>query len=71
MTKDVIALTPSDTIYSAVVLMKEKKIRHIPIVDDNFHLVGLVSDRDIRDASPSIFRTEEYSDDLQKPLARS
>ncbi len=69
MTKDVIALTPSDTIYSAVVLMKEKKIRHIPIVDDDFHLVGLVSDRNIRDASPSIFHTEEYSDDLMKPIS--
>lgn len=69
MTKDVIALTPSDTIYSAIVLMKEKRIRHIPIVDEEFHIVGLVSDRDIRDASPSIFRTEENSDDLQKPLS--
>ena len=69
MTKDVIALTPSDTIYSAVVLMKEKKIRHIPIVDKEFHLVGLVSDRNIRDASPSIFHTEEYSEDLIKPIS--
>ena len=69
MTKDVIALTPSDTIYSAVILMKEKKIRHIPLVDEEFHLVGLVSDRNIRDASPSIFQTEDYSEDLKKPLS--
>lgn len=69
MTKDVIALTPSDSIYSAVILMKEKQIRHIPLVDEEFHLVGLVSDRNIRDASPSIFQTEEYSEDLKKPLS--
>lgn len=69
MTKDVIALSPSNTIYSAVVIMKEKKIRHIPIVDKNYHLIGLVSDRDIKDASPSIFRTNESTKELQKPLS--
>ena len=69
MTKDVIALTPSDSIYSAIVLMKEKKVRHIPIVDDDFHLVGLVSDRNIRDAAPSIFRSEANSEELKKPLS--
>lgn len=69
MTKDVIALTPSDTIYSAIVLMKEKEIRHIPIVDKDFHLVGLVSDRDIKDVTPSIFQTNEYTEDLQKSLS--
>jgi acetoin utilization protein AcuB len=68
MTKDVIALTPTDTIYSAVLLMKEKKIRHIPIINEDFHLIGLVSDRNIRDAAPSIFRTNEYKEALQSPI---
>ncbi|MEJ9228044.1 acetoin utilization AcuB family protein [Peribacillus butanolivorans] len=68
MNEDIISLTPTDTIHSAVLIIKEKRIRHIPIVDDNFQLVGLVSDRDIRDAAPSIFRTSEYKNDLQKPL---
>ena len=68
MNEDIYALTPQDTIRQAVLLIKEKHIRHIPIVDENFHLVGLVSDRDIRDASPSIFRSQEYKSDLEKPL---
>lgn len=68
MNENVIALTRTDTIHSAVLVIKEKRIRHIPIVDENFHLVGLVSDRDIRDASPSIFRTDEYKKDLEKTL---
>ena len=68
MNEDIYALTPQDTIRQAVLLIKEKHIRHIPIVDESFHLVGLVSDRDIRDASPSIFRTKEYKSDLEKPL---
>ncbi|WP_285765699.1 acetoin utilization AcuB family protein [Peribacillus sp. SI8-4] len=69
MNQDIITLTPADTIQSAVVIIKEKRIRHIPIVDDGFQLVGLVSDRDIRDAAPSIFNTEEFKNDFQKPLS--
>ncbi|AOH56124.1 acetoin utilization protein AcuB [Peribacillus muralis] len=69
MNEDIITLTPADTIHSAVVIIKEKRIRHIPIVDESFQLVGLVSDRDIRDAAPSIFNTAEYKTGLQKPLS--
>ena len=50
-------------------LWRRKKSVIFRIVDEDFHLVGLVSDRNIRDASPSIFRSEEYSEDLKKPLS--
>lgn len=69
MTKNVMTLAPTDTIYSALLLINEKKIRHIPIVDQNNYLIGLVSDRDLRDATPSIFRTEEFKEDLYKPIS--
>ncbi|PLT32260.1 acetoin utilization AcuB family protein [Bacillus sp. V5-8f] len=68
MATDVTTLTETDTILTAVKLIKEKRIRHIPIVDEHSSLVGLVSDRDIREATPSIFRTEEFKGDLQKPV---
>jgi acetoin utilization protein AcuB len=69
MTKDVITLAETDTISRAISIIKEKKIRHIPIVDDHDQLIGLISDRDIRDATPSIFRINEFEDDLQKPVS--
>lgn len=69
MTKNVMTLAPTDSIHSALLLIREKKIRHIPIVDENYHLIGLVSDRDLRDATPSIFRTEEFKEDLYKPIS--
>ncbi|WP_419881961.1 acetoin utilization AcuB family protein [Peribacillus sp. B-H-3] len=69
MKTNLTVLTENDTIHRAITLIKEKQIRHILIVDDDFHLIGLVSDRDIRDAAPSIFRTEEFKEDLQKPLS--
>ena len=53
MISNVFTLKPNDSVYDARVLMKEKDIRHIPIVDDANHLVGLVSQRDILSASES------------------
>jgi acetoin utilization protein AcuB len=52
MTKNVIALGPDDSVSDAITLMKEKGIKHLPIVK-NDKLKGIVSDRDIKEYSPS------------------
>lgn len=67
MHRKVYTLSSKHTIKDACQLIEFKRIRHIPIVDQHHHLLGIVSDRDIRSAIPSIFSkdsTEEYS----KPL---
>jgi acetoin utilization protein AcuB len=68
MNSDVAYLTPTDSISQAILLMASKKIRHIPIVDHQKHVVGLITDRDIKDAAPSIFRANDNKEDLEKPL---
>ncbi|MBA4537697.1 CBS domain-containing protein [Bacillus aquiflavi] len=68
MKTNVETLFPSNTIADAIRLMNEKKIRHLPIVNSENHVLGIVTDRDIRDAKPSIFRYEEQKEDLNKPL---
>lgn len=69
MRTEVVTLTENDSIAKAIKLMNEKKIRHLPIIDENQRLIGLVTDRDIRDATPSIlFDTEKYKELLQNPL---
>lgn len=68
MKTNVATLKPSNTIEDAIRLMESKRIRHIPITDDGKKVIGLVTDRDIKEAAPSIFRREEHSEDLQKPL---
>ena len=68
MKTDVITLAESDTIKTAIQIVNEKKIRHIPIVNTDGHVVGLITDRDLRDAAPSIFRAEEHQEDLERPL---
>jgi acetoin utilization protein AcuB len=69
MNSDVTYLTPIDSISKAILLMSTKKIRHIPIVNEQQHVVGLITDRDIKDAAPSIFRANENKEDLEKPLS--
>lgn len=68
MKKQVCTLLETDTIAKAIHLMNEQRIRHIPLVDKDMHVVGLVTDRDIRDATPSIFHIKENLDVLDKPL---
>ncbi|WP_108671314.1 acetoin utilization AcuB family protein [Peribacillus acanthi] len=69
MNTDVVTLNESDSIQTAIEIIRDKKIRHIPIVNDEKKLVGLVSNQDIRDATPSIFRSTFHLEDLQKPLS--
>jgi CBS domain-containing protein len=44
----------------ALTLCRERRIRHIPILDEG-QLVGIVSDRDLRDASPALGDAERAS----------
>ncbi|WP_017756142.1 acetoin utilization AcuB family protein [Calidifontibacillus oryziterrae] len=69
MNTNLITMRPHETIAKACEYIQTKRIRHIPIVDENFHVIGIVTDRDIRDVSPSIFHSEEHIEDLQKPIA--
>ncbi|MHC4212341.1 MAG: CBS domain-containing protein [Planctomycetota bacterium] len=47
MTKEVICLEPQDDIAKAIKVLQTEKFRHVPIVDVEGKLAGLVSDRDI------------------------
>lgn len=53
MTKEVITVGPETSMMKASKLMREHKISRIPVVDDSGRLLGIVSDRDLKEASPS------------------
>ncbi len=53
MTTEVITLSHDRSMMKAAKLMKDNEISRLPIVDDEGVLVGIVSDRDIKEASPS------------------
>jgi acetoin utilization protein AcuB len=51
--KKPVTISPDASFFEARALIHEKGIRHLPVVDKNNHLVGIVTDRDIREAAPS------------------
>jgi acetoin utilization protein AcuB len=53
MTQDLVTLSPEASVAEALTLCRERRIRHIPILEEG-RLVGIVSDRDLRDASPAL-----------------
>lgn len=68
MTTDPTTLGPNDPLLQAVLTTRSLSIRHIPILEDGV-LVGLITDRDLGRASPSILgRTpqEEYNQVFQQ-----
>jgi acetoin utilization protein AcuB len=65
MTRKVITVDQEASIFDAQELMAHNKIRHLPIVDQEQHLIGIVTDRDIRSALPYRF-FEMSPDDKEK-----
>ena len=53
MSTGLITIRPEASLYEAVKLMKEHNIRRLPVVDQAGLLKGIVSDRDLKEASPS------------------
>ena len=53
MTADPYTLSENHSLYDARKIMTEMHIRHIPITDNNKHLLGLVTQRDVLAATDS------------------
>lgn len=53
MTREVITLRPESNLREAIAVIQKFRIRHIPVVEDG-KLVGIVTDRDIKRATPSL-----------------
>jgi len=51
--KNPVTISPDASFFEARNLIHEKGVRHLPVVDKNGKLVGIVTDRDIREAAPS------------------
>lgn len=53
MTPNVITVSPDTSLLKIGKLMRDNNVRRMPVVTGDGKLVGIVSDRDVRDASPS------------------
>ena len=53
MTHNPMAITPDTSFPDAFRILREKKIRHLPVVDEKNKLIGIVTQTDLLHASPS------------------
>ncbi|MBT8346968.1 MAG: CBS domain-containing protein, partial [Desulfofustis sp.] len=69
MNTDLIAVQPGTKLAEARVLMQKNNFRHLPVVEQNDRLVGIITDRDMRDAHPSsLLDEEDYQRTLEKVM---
>src|SRR5699024_2319697 len=68
MKTNVVTLQPTATIAEALQLLQQHKVRHIPIIDHEQQVIGIVSDRDVRDVSPSIFDENPDQSELNNEI---
>ena len=53
MSKNVYTVNSDSPLSEAVKILREKKIKHLPVVDKKHAVVGVLSDRDIKEYMPS------------------
>lgn len=68
MKKDIFTLRSDQTVQDVMNLFEEKRIRHAPIVDDG-KVVGIVTDRDLKDAMPSMFTVTPKGEPYKKKVS--
>lgn len=69
MIRDVVTLSSTHTVQDALMIMQEHKIRHLPLTNEDGGLEGIVTDRDLKDASPSTMLKGEHDSLLTIPLS--
>ncbi|MBD7984332.1 CBS domain-containing protein [Sporosarcina sp. Sa2YVA2] len=69
MKRKVIALSAEHTVSDALSIMLEHNIRHLPIVDDAEELIGVITDRDLKKAVPSIYSDKKDVNVFTIPLS--
>ena len=56
MTSEPATIAPEAPLGAALATMRERQIRHLPVVDEGGRLVGILTDRDLRQATFARFR---------------
>ncbi|MEN6483455.1 MAG: CBS and ACT domain-containing protein [Syntrophobacteraceae bacterium] len=70
MTRNVITISEDAGILEAKEKLKAHRVRHLPVVDKENTLLGIVTDRDIRSALPSVLLPETEIAQEKEQIAR-
>lgn len=70
MKTDVFTLRTDQTVQDIMDLFKDKRIRHAPVLKDG-KVVGIVTDRDLKEAVPSRFTVAPKGEPYKKKWKKS
>ena len=71
MTEAPVTISPKSTVREAARLLDTLDIRHLPVVNEEHELVGMVSDRDLRSLSVPAFAGAQRIGNVQTALDAS
>lgn len=69
MTRKIVTVKKDTSLLDAQAMMLERKIRHLPVVDADQHLEGIITDRDVRSALPYHLAKGQGDDQERKKYA--
>lgn len=64
MTPNPIVTTPETTVSEALQIIEAEHLRHLPVLDDQGSLVGIVSEKDLLRASPQLLVAQMMTTDV-------
>lgn len=68
MTRDPISIEQDTPVGTAIDVMAEKKIRHLPVVNEGGEVVGIITDRDLRSAALAPALEQHLSETARRRL---
>jgi acetoin utilization protein AcuB len=68
MSRNVIVLDSDDTVKTAIDTLNKYNIKHIPIINKDEELLGIISDRELKDVCPSIFCHNNHESIYEKKV---
>ncbi len=68
MNTNVVTCPENETIHFAIEIMKLNKVRHLPIVDEKEQLIGIVAERNIKDALPLSIDKQDSTSFFSMPI---
>lgn len=68
MTRDPVALSTNATVADAVQVLQTLDVRHLPVIDEQRAVVGMLSDRDLRSLTVPRVIDEEWVGDMRTAL---
>ncbi len=71
MARRPVTVGPETPLSTAIAMMRDKQIRHLPVVDADDRLVGIITDRDLRSAALGFSLPEFLPVDLQRSVDRA